>query len=189
MYPHLPPLHSSSSPSPNLTISLGNKTGAHRVWLPHGRPARLAPTPKPNWKDQEIKEKRINRKGINVCVSSYLVSSAISISGCAVMGVCEWPAGSSPPKSPLVDETTWTEPCRSAGVNVPPSRFPPGPPDVPAEAADAFTPSAQPVLAAPVGCWNETKQSPNKTNKQKEELRKGRDKTKHSSKEARNRRG
>lgn len=92
----------------------------------------------------------------------HFVSSTTSTSGCAVIGVCEWPpVGSSPPNSPLVDETTWTDPWRSAGVSVPPSK-PPGPADVPADAADAFIPSAQPDLfAGPLGCNSNEKDKKN----------------------------
>lgn len=132
------------------TVTTGNKSYL-RILRVSFFCAMLQPDTMPLEKSQPPIGKRFKRLYASDDVS-YLVSSAISISGCAVMGVCEWPAGSSPPKSPLVEETTWTEPWRSAGVNVPPSRFPPGPPDVPADAADALTPSAQPVLAAPVGC-------------------------------------
>ena len=48
---------------------------------------------------------------------------------------------------------TWTDPWRSAGLSAPPRRAaPPAPPEVPADAADALMPSAQPPLAAPLCC-------------------------------------
>jgi len=64
----------------------------------------------------------------------HLVSSATSTSvwlGTA-MGVCEWPGvASSAPSSPFVDEITWTDPWRSAGLSAPPRRAaPPAPPEV-----------------------------------------------------------